>query len=67
MALQCGECFKPRCVYSNAKHTSVEKSMLCELEEEYMCGDILFPPASEYHAAIVTRASLTCQEPVEPQ
>ena len=35
MALQCGECFKPRCVYSNAKLTSVEKDMLCELEEEY--------------------------------
>ena len=39
MALQCGECFKSRCVYSNAKLTSVEKNMLCELEEEYTCGD----------------------------
>ena len=44
-----------------------EKNMLCDLEEEYTCGSVLFPPSSKYHSTIIARASLTCQDPVEPQ
>ena len=54
-ALHCGECFKSRCVYSEAVLTQQEKSMVGKLESSYTCGSILCPPASLYHSTIVTR------------
>ena len=50
MATKCGECFKPRCVYSEAKLIQEEKGKICDLEEYYSCGSVLFPPASTYHS-----------------
>ena len=67
MAIHCGECFKPRCVYSEARLTQEERGKICDLEEDYSCGSVLFPPTSMYHNTIVTRANLTCRDPVEPQ
>ena len=66
-AVTCGDCFKPRCVFSEAALSQEEKVMLCELESSYTCGSILFPPASPYHSSIVTRANLSCRDCVEPQ
>ena len=59
--------FKPRCVYSETSLKREEKQKLTELEEDYTCGSILFPPASPYHSSIITRANLLCRDPVEPQ
>ena len=39
--------------------------MLCDIEEECTCGDNKY--SSNYHSTILARASLTCQDPVEPQ
>lgn len=66
-AVTCGECFKPRCVYSEAALTQKGKDMLCELECSYTCGSVLFPPTSPYHSSIVTRVNLTCHDCVEAQ
>ena len=38
------------------------KDKICDLEEYYLCGSVLFPPASTYHSTIVTRVNLTCWE-----
>lgn len=67
MAIQCGECCKPRCVHSDARLTPEEKEKLCDLEDLYTCGSVLFPPASEYHSTIIVRATLSCEDAVEPQ
>lgn len=64
-AVTCGECFKPRCVFSEAVLS--EEDMLCELESSYTCGIILFPPTSPYHSTIVIRANLSCRDCVEAQ
>ena len=66
-AVTCGDCFKPRCVFSEAVLSQEEKDMLCELESSYTCGSILFPPTSPYHSTIVTRANLSCRDRVEAQ
>ena len=66
-AINCGECFKPRCVYAEATLSQKEKYMLCELESNYTCESTLFSPTSLYHSSIVTRANLTCHHCVDAQ
>ena len=62
-----GECFKPRCIYSEAKLTLKEKEILTDLERDFTCGSILFPPLSPYHSTIIVRTNITCQNPIEAQ
>ena len=66
-AINCGECFKPRCVYAEATLSQKEKYTLCELESNYTCESSLFSPISLYHSSIVTRANLTCHDCVDAQ
>lgn len=65
--LSCGDCFKPRCVFSDSSLTNNEKDMLVELEADYTCGSTLFPESSEYHSSIVTQVNLSCADDIEPQ
>ena len=57
--LHCGDCFKSRCVFSQASLSDTEKCMLSDLEADYTCGSMLFPPRSEYHSSIVSRVNLS--------
>lgn len=57
--LSCGSCFKPRCVFSDASLSAIEKSMFTELEADYTCGSMLFPPASPYNSTVITRVNLS--------
>ncbi len=33
----------------------------------YMCYSMLFPPSSQYHSSIITRANLSCADAIEFQ
>ena len=63
----CGHCFKPCCMFSDTSLSNTEKAMLVELETDYTCGCMLFPPSSEYHSSIVTRVNLSCADLMESQ
>lgn len=51
----CGQCLKPRCVYSRRKLNVTEQAYLTDLKDShlYSCGSSLFPSASECHDTIV--------------
>ena len=64
--IKCGECLKPRCIYSNAKLTRREELELVTVKESnvYTCGASLFPRES---CGIVVREALVCTSPTESQ
>ena len=64
--IKCGECLKPRCIYSNAKLTRQEELELVTVKESnvYTCGASLFPRES---CGIVVREALVCTSLIESQ
>lgn len=67
--IRCGECHKPRCIFSNSKLSPQESVELqCTKETNiYSCGSPLFPEGSRYVNTIVVREALTCISPIEAQ
>lgn len=65
--IRCGECIRPRCIYSAAKLTPQDSSAVRHQKEEdiYTCGSPLFPETSHYYDSIVMREGLTCLSPVK--
>ena len=63
----CGECVKPRCVYSKKKLSATEQAKLTDVKNSwvYTCGSALFPPSSMFHSTIVIRQNITCSSPME--
>ncbi|XP_048735490.2 uncharacterized protein LOC125650953 [Ostrea edulis] len=62
----CGECSKPRCVYSDKKLTREQEELLLRLKEEhlYTCGDSLVPEDVE-DPGMVVREAVNCLTEVE--
>lgn len=65
----CGECLKPRCIYSKAKLTLSEERAVSNLKSSkvYTCGCSLFPPSSKFCDTIVVKQDIECLDPVESQ
>ena len=66
--IQCGECHKARCVYSQCRLNLQELNEITRIKESdiYTCGSILFPPGSKHEKSIV-REALTCNSTIETQ
>ena len=67
--IQCGECHKARCVYSQCHLNLQELNEISRIKESniYTCGSILFPPGSKYENSIIVREALTCSTTIETQ
>ena len=67
--IQCGECHKARCVYSQCRLNLQELNEISRIKESdlYTCGSILFPPGSKYEKSIIVREALTCRTTIETQ
>ena len=65
----CGECHKPRCIYSNSKLSPQEKVVLDCMKETnlYTCGSPLFSEGTPLASTVITREALTCGSPIETQ
>ena len=65
----CGECHKPRCVYSQTTLSKEELNELNRIRESrlYTCGSSLFPSGSSHESNIVVRTALVCTSYVESQ
>ena len=63
----CGKCLKPRCVYSAARLSRAEETIVEWVIESkvYMCGSTLVPLTSPLHDTIVVRQNCFCAAPVE--
>ena len=63
----CGECLKPRCIYSAARLGRAEETVVEGIMESkvYTCGSTLFPPDSPLHDTVVVRQNCSCADPVE--
>ena len=63
----CGDCLKPRCIYSAAKLSSSELDAVNQAKEDnfYVCGSELFPPDHSLNVSVVVRRSILCQSPME--
>ena len=67
--IACGECSKPRCIYSPSK---LSPNQLKEIEDIkasklYTCGSALLPPDSAYANNIIVREAIVCSSYLEPQ
>ena len=65
--ITCGDCCKPRCIYSATRLTR-EQEVFVQLVVEsgvYTCGSVIFHPNSPYHNAIVVRQNCSCTDPME--
>ena len=53
--IQCGECHKARCIYSQCRLNLQESNEIGWIKETdiYTCGSILFPPGSKYKKSII--------------
>ena len=53
----CGECHKPRCVYSVSKLSKEQTGLVESIKESnlYTCGAPLFPPSSSFENSIAVR------------
>ena len=68
-AIVCGECHKPRCIYSKTKLSQEQSTYLdiiieCDL---YTCGASLFACDTSYTDTIVVREALVCSSCIETQ
>lgn len=63
----CGNCGKPRCVYSAATLNQDQRTALDRLQDEllYSCGDSLFPKGDALHSIIIAREVQNCSSPIE--
>ena len=59
--IQCGECHKARCVYSQCRLNLQELNEITRIKESDIytmsCGSILFPPGSKHEKSIIVRGS----------
>lgn len=67
--MECGECSKPRCIYSPSKLASKDHDAIKHVKESdlFTCGSSLFPPDSVYNNSIVVREALICSSNMETQ
>lgn len=65
--VRCGECSKPRGIYSNKVLTTTEQQQLAVLLEqvEYTCGSPLTTEGSDLHGQVFVQLSLRCHDHVE--
>ena len=65
----CGECHKPRCIYSNSKLSPQEKVVLDCMKETnlYTCGSPLFSEGTPLASTVITREALMCGSPIKTQ
>ena len=64
----CGECLKPRCVYSKKKLSKNEHSQLQILKQDYFycCGGTIFPENSDIKSLCCIELLTSCNEDVSP-
>ena len=67
--ITCSECYKPRCIYSKAKLSQAESTILLQIKDSrfYTCGSSLFAPGSALADTVVVKEVLTCNSPMESQ
>ena len=67
--VECTDCCKPRCVFSNSKLTADEEIALNRIKESclYACGSALFPQDSPSISSIIVKEALTYASPIEIQ
>jgi hypothetical protein len=68
MTVNCGECDKPRVLFSVAVLKDAEKVTIKAHTEEidYVCGQPLFIEEHVMQETVVVKEGLTCQTPVQP-
>ena len=66
--IACGECSKPRCIYSPSKLTPPQMKTIEAIKDSklYTCGSALLPPESAY-ANIIVREAIVCSLYLESQ
>lgn len=64
-AVMCGECQKPRCIYSATKLSDAEANAVEQAKESnvYTCGSELL--SQDHHLASAVIVRITCQSPIE--
>ena len=62
----CGECSKPRCIYTNSNLTKQQEIQIKSIKESkaFTCGSPLFGDGTQ---SIVAREALVCSNPIESQ
>ena len=65
----CSECYKPRCIYSKAKLSKSESTLVSQLKNSrlYVCGSSLFATGSMLADSVVVKEALTCNSAMEQQ
>lgn len=65
-AVVCGECLKPRCVYSIRRLTQEEFQSLAQLKEDvlYVCGGTLFPETSDLSQLCCVEPNINCNSTI---
>ena len=68
-AIVCSECYKPQCIYSKAKLSQSESTLVSQLKDSrlYVCGSSLFATGSTLADSVVVKEALTCNSPMEQQ
>ena len=64
-AVMCGECQKPRCIYSATKLSDAEANAVEQVKDSnvYTCGSELL--SQDLASAVIVRIGITCQSPIE--
>ena len=65
--VNCGECLKPRCVYTATKLSGDETNAVEQVkcDDVYTCGCKLFPPDNPLEFTVIVRVGITCHDPME--
>ena len=68
-AIVCSECYKPRWIYSKAKPSQSESTLLSQLKDSrlYLRKSSLFATGSTLADSVVVKEALTCNSPIEQQ
>ena len=65
----CSECYKPRCLYSKAKLSQSESTLVSQLKDSslYTCASSFFANGSVLADSIVVKEVLTCNSSIGQQ
>ncbi len=65
--IECTECSKNRCIFSQSVLNIAEELELSRIKESklYTCGSVLFLPGNKYADTIIVREVLTCNSTIE--
>ena len=65
--IECFQCGKLRCVFSNQALDTNEKKELCFVKEEmnYSCGSSLVEDGHEFYTKVFVYEKITCKTPIE--